>query len=700
MKFQYNPLSAEPLGAAPVDNNITFDLPDKRIYVKGVEFIGTDTTYSVFARPTSSTNLGKVGLVPVPSYQENVNRFLREDGTWQLTKYRPITVGNETILDEDNHVALTLTGISPVVVAKSEQNIGTVTIGVPNATTTSAGLLSAADKVKLDSLSMGDGGSGGGGNGEIILATAFTTINVDSDSAVAETGKQSITFAGNNGIDVNLDKQFDYTVTINGVAMTGATETANGSMGMVPAPSKNNRTAFLRGDGTWQNVLTEIGELTTQNITSLTGYVKGTSSEDLLVTDTLNVALGKLENKADLGKIAYDWYQSIVGPDNDEYINKWTEIVSFLDSVKESETDILDTFVTRKTNQSIEGSKTFTGGMLIDCALNINGTNPITWNDGTYQQRIQTIDDSTANTEVFKFQQSANTGSSWTDLFTIYDNGQVVANKFVTIGGSSTQFVKGDGSLDNTTYLTADSLSVLTDYVTLTTAQTISGAKIFSAATIINNTLAVNNNLTVKGNILPQTSDTYSLGSSSNVWQNIYATVGTFSGSVSANTGVFTSTTTASGFIKEGSNDNNILLGAGGHKPISDFLLKSEELTNNVITKTIPLNVTSNWIDTGIDGDDLETGTYIVQVSCAANNDNLGYDCYWSGIMSWWKGRTNDDDSDEIILHRSGRAYSNTIYLRTIMRSDTDTNGLKLQIAANKDIGAQYTYTFKFKRVI
>lgn len=68
MKFQYNPLSAEPLRAAPVDNNITFDLPDKRIYVKGVEFIGTDTTYGVFARPTSSTNLGKVGLVPVPSY--------------------------------------------------------------------------------------------------------------------------------------------------------------------------------------------------------------------------------------------------------------------------------------------------------------------------------------------------------------------------------------------------------------------------------------------------------------------------------------------------------------------------------------------------------------------------------------------------------------------------------------------------------
>lgn len=695
MKFQYNPLSAEPLGAAPVDNNITFDLPDKRIYVKGVEFIGTDTTYGVFARPTSSTNLGKVGLVPVPSYQDDVNRFLREDGTWQTTKYRAINVGDNTILNEDNYVALTLSGVSPVLV-QGDQNTGTVTIGVPNATTTSAGLLSAADKVKLDSLSMGDGESGGTGNGEIILATAFTTIKVDGTSAVAETGRQSITFTGNNGIDVNLDTLSEYNVIINGVAMTGATETSNGTMGMVPAPTKNNKTAFLRGDGTWQNVLTEIGELSTQDIISLTGYVKGTSSEDLLVTDTLNVALGKLENKADLGKIAYNWYQSVTATDDDQYINKWTEIVDFLNSVNEG-TDILDEFVTRKTPQSIIGNKTFEGGVTFNCNLNINGTNPIVWNDGTYQQRIQTIDDSTANTEVFKFQQSANSGSSWTDLFTIKDNGEVIASKFITSGGTSSQFVKGDGTLDTNSYITVD---FLTDYVTLTTNQTISGAKTFSAATIIDNILSVNNNLTVKGNILPQTTNTYTLGSINSVWNNIYSTSGTFTGAISANTGSFTSTITSAGFIKEGSNDNNILLGAGGHKPISDFLLKSEELTNNVVTKTIPLNVTSNWMDTGIDGDDLETGTYIVQVSCAANNDNLGYDCYWSGIMSWWKGRTDDNDSDEIILHRSGRAYSNTIYLRTIMRSNTDINGLKLQIAANKDIGAQYTYTFKFKRVI
>jgi hypothetical protein len=75
----------------------------------------------------------------------------------------------------------------------------------------------------------------------------------------------------------------------------------------------------------------------------------------LATTDSLNTALGKLEHKADLGKTAYDWYKSVTGTDNDDIINKWDEIVSFIDSVKETETDILDTFVTRKTSQVITG---------------------------------------------------------------------------------------------------------------------------------------------------------------------------------------------------------------------------------------------------------------------------------------------------------------------------------------------------------
>lgn len=65
-------------------------------------------------------------------------------------------------------------------------------------------------------------------------------------------------------------------------------------------------------------------------------------------------------------------------------------------------------------------------------ALNFSGDNSraLTWNDATWQQRIQTVDDSTANTNVFIFQQSSDAGSNWTDLMSIKDNGHVVATAY------------------------------------------------------------------------------------------------------------------------------------------------------------------------------------------------------------------------------------------------------------------------------
>lgn len=156
----------------------------------------------------------------------------------------------------------------------------------------------------------------------------------------------------------------------------------------------------------------------------------------------------------------------------------------------------------------------------------------------------------------------------------------------------------------------------------------------------------------------------------------------------------------AKGFNKTNSNDTYVLLGGGGHKSLSDFTLA------NTTTFDKTLEVTQDWMDTGIKHDDLTTGTYVVQVYVNAQ-DSTGYmyDCYWSGIMSWYSRKvytkTNDDETDEILLHRSGHAYNNTIYLRTIMSVSSDTNqGLRLQIAANKDIAKQYSYKFTFKKMI
>lgn len=161
----------------------------------------------------------------------------------------------------------------------------------------------------------------------------------------------------------------------------------------------------------------------------------------------------------------------------------------------------------------------------------------------------------------------------------------------------------------------------------------------------------------------------------------------------------FTVNVTAAGYKKTNSSDSYVLLGGGGHKAVSDFMLKTEELSNNLTTITKSLNVTQAWMDTGITSTNLPAnGTYIVQVQVSAN-DGTGnmQNCYNSGVMSWYRDGTNDTDTDEIILHRSGRAYGKTIYLRTVMQS---SGVLKLQIGASAGIGAAYTYTFKFKRII
>lgn len=235
----------------------------------------------------------------------------------------------------------------------------------------------------------------------------------------------------------------------------------------------------------------------------------------------------------------------------------------------------LANYVTLNTAQTITGTKTFGSN------IQFNGPQSIHWNTGTYQQRISITDDSTANTSVFNFQQSTNTGTSWNNILQIYDNGILHAN----------------------------------------------------------------------------------------------------------------------GYYKNGSSDSYVLLGGGGHKLVSDFMLKTDELSNNLTTITKSLNVTQAWMDTGITSTNLPAnGTYIVQVQVNAN-DSTGTmcNCYSSGVMSWYKDGTNDTETDEIILHRSGHAYGKTIYLRTVMQS---SGVLKLQIGASSGIGKAYTYTFKFKRII
>lgn len=143
----------------------------------------------------------------------------------------------------------------------------------------------------------------------------------------------------------------DFRVTFSGTATNDTkTETLRKSSKLLfnPVSGKLTSTTFE-------------GNLDGNYINKLTGYAIAKQESAISVNDSLNQALGKLEYKLDS---AYNWYKGISETDDDSVINKWTEIVDFVDSITEG-TDIITKFVTTDTDQNITGTKTFTSKIII-----------------------------------------------------------------------------------------------------------------------------------------------------------------------------------------------------------------------------------------------------------------------------------------------------------------------------------------------
>lgn len=479
MKIAYNPTTAAALTTAPNNNDITFDLKGLNIFTRGIKFKGTDTTYSVFKKHTSSGSGGYNGLVPVPSYTATNVRFLREDGTWSIPAAAAFIYTQLTNQDLDDY------------------------------------------------LDEGRWYYAGGGN---------TTTNKPSGVDAFEL------YVGRNASGFRYQKL----ITANGIIWFRYYDSAAWKAWVRWYTDQNTDQKVLQSATTTSNFRPVILGYTNTNTPS---GLSANVTQQVYTTTTI-------------------YAQPSTG-------SLWANKLYSGGKPVLTEHQSLANYVTLNTAQTITGTKTFGSN------IQFNGTQSIHWNNGTYQQRISITDDSTANTSVFNFQQSTNTGTSWNNILQIYDNGILHAN----------------------------------------------------------------------------------------------------------------------GYYKNGSSDLYVLLGGGGHKLVSDFMLKTDELSNNLTTITKSLNVTQAWMDTGITSTNLPAnGTYIVQVQVNAN-DGTGtmYNCYSSGVMSWYKDGTNDTETDEIILHRSGHSYGKTIYLRTVMQS---SGVLKLQIGASSGIGKAYTYTFKFKRII
>ena len=140
---------------------------------------------------------------------------------------------------------------------------------------------------------------------------------------------------------------------------------------------------------------------------------------------------------------------------------------------------------------------------------------------------------------------------------------------------------------------------------------------------------------------------------------------------------------------------------AQGNMQHTGLTMTSGTDIDQLYTASQTLTITTSYQDTGINGSDLATGTYIVQLYAYDSSVGGAYDMYYSGVMSWYAGNTNDTATDEIVLHRAGHASVNDcLFLRVRYTVSSDTDDLKLQIKGNYNASGSSTYTFKFRRMI
>lgn len=152
-----------------------------------------NTTYSDMAAATAD-KAGTHGLVPAPAAGAHT-KYLRGDGTWQSppdTKYAA-------------------------------------------ATTSADGLMSKADKTKLDGVASG--------------ANNYTHPTSSGNKHIPSGGAsgQFLKWSADGTAVWSEDNNTTYS------NMKGATASAGGASGLVPAPAAGTQTKYLRGDGTWQS---------------------------------------------------------------------------------------------------------------------------------------------------------------------------------------------------------------------------------------------------------------------------------------------------------------------------------------------------------------------------------------------------------------------------------------------------------------
>ena len=310
--------------------------------ITGLGIPGSDTTYSTMKGATTDAD-GSKGLVPAPSKGSNT-RYLRSDGTWvtppnttypnasssvnglmsssDKAKLDGIASGankythpSYTAYDSGFYkVSVDATGHVAAAVAVSKSDITSLGIPgqdttYPDATTSAHGLMTAAMVSKLNGIASGANAYSHPTYSS--HASGLYKVTVDGTghvSAVASVTKSDIAALGIPSSDTTYG------------LMKGATTDADGSTGLVPAPTKGNSSRYLRSDGTWVTppnttyndaTTSAHGLMTAAMVSKLNGIASGAQVNSVtsvagrtgaVTLSKSDVGLGSVDNTADSAK--------------------------------------------------------------------------------------------------------------------------------------------------------------------------------------------------------------------------------------------------------------------------------------------------------------------------------------------------------------------------------------------------------------
>lgn len=742
MNIAYNPLSESALSQAPSDNDILFDLPGKCIYARGVQFKGTDTIYQVFKKNTSSQGGGYNGLVPAPDYQESNSRYLREDGKWIIpeSQYRYQSLNN-TDLD-----TLRTEGRWYYIAGSSNNENG------PDKFNEGSELYVGrnADGYRYQKIIRT--------SGEVWLRIynsstwgAWKRWYVDGEvkqtSSTSDTMKPLVlgyTDAKNTSDLANsVINQVHVTTSLYANPKSG-TLVANIFKGQLQGTIASNTTA------------------TTQQQTDNSTKVATTAFVRVAIANLVNGApetLDTLKEIADYlqdGSVAGGIVQQLA-----KKVNKTGDTMSG-DLVFQDVAITSDKYPFKSAKLHWSGGSDFASIYYAVTSSNMgklvfevgdDGSEEFIWRsskNGDYVTLNNTVLKSVLNVQapmfIGKLQGNADTATALTTsagsaaLPVYFSGGKPVActgsSIFSLLSNDNNQLsitVAGQNRKLQVAYSKAsDIANKLHNYRNRPTSANISNTNLLNCMEYYMATSSMtegkpaqdsyilhfhwdNSNWASQIGISNSTTPEMWIRTSGNTedwagrdWVTMLSSINTFikDGKITINgTSVTPLTSLQTLTFTEGAFTSNNYNGTQAKTikvptKTSHLINDSGFVTDlsNLITIEKNLTITQKWMDTGIQGNSLQDGTYIVQVTINSS-DNGMWNIFSSGVMSWYSGNTNDSEEDEIILHRVGHAYGNVIYLRTIQLSG-GTSGMKLQISSSKDFTKEAKVTFKFKKII